>query len=275
MSDYSPVSGFNWQDLAQIEQTPTYTDFSQMSYAPGEGSFYDLAGVDPGYDYYGFTDAVSPSSYFQEPGLLDSISNSLGNLSAKDWASLGLGGLSLAGNFYENRQNRNLAKNQQKFAEQQLASGENADIAKTAALLNLIQNRQGIATSPESYEAVRRGSPLADIANRPIIDVGGRMGPAVANPQVKAATGGHIGALRLVQGGTGGQDDSVNARLSDGEYVFDADVVAALGDGNTQAGAAKLDRMRENIRAHKRSASSKSIPPKAKAPEQYLRGGKK
>jgi len=239
--------------------------YSAGDWMPMESAVYDFGA--------GELSPLNDSAWLYQPSILDSLG--LGGLSAKDWASLGLGGLSLAGNFYENRQNRNLAKNQQKFAEQQLASGENADIAKTAALLNLIQQRQGIATSPESYEAVRRGSPLSAIANRPIIDVGGRMGPAIANPRVKAATGGHIGALRLVQGGTGGQDDAVNARLSDGEYVFDADVVAALGDGNTEAGAAKLDRMRENIRSHKRSASPKNIPPKAKAPEQYLRGGKK
>lgn len=203
---------------------------------------------------------------YSDPSFWDSLSN----LSAKDWASLGLGGLSLIGNLYENRQNRNLSKNALKLQERTLASGENEDIAKTAALLNMIQARQGIATSPESYEAVRRGSPLSAIANRPIIDVGGRMGRVPVN----AATGGHVGALRLVQGGTGGQDDAVNARLSDGEYVFDADAVAALGDGNTEAGAAKLDKMRENIRAHKRSASPKKIPPKAKSLEQYLRGGK-
>ena len=80
---------------------------------------------------------------------------------------------------------------------------------------------------------------------------------------------------RYIKGGmSGGQDDNVNAMLSDGEYVMDADVVAALGDGNSDEGARKLDKMRENIRRHKRSASPKSIPPKAKNPEQYLKGTK-
>ena len=69
----------------------------------------------------------------------------------------------------------------------------------------------------------------------------------------------------------GGQEDNVNARLSHGEYVVDSDVVSALGDGNTEAGAAKLDHMRENVRAHKRMAGKKSIPPKAKSPEKYMR----
>ena len=55
---------------------------------------------------------------------------------------------------------------------------------------------------------------------------------------------------------------------------MDADVVAALGDGNTDAGAAKLDAMRENIRKHKRSAPPSKIPPKAKPVKAYLKGAK-
>ncbi|NBU88793.1 MAG: hypothetical protein EBS16_06235, partial [Betaproteobacteria bacterium] len=38
------------------------------------------------------------------------------------------------------------------------------------------------------------------------------------------------------------------ARLSSGEFVFDAATVAALGDGNNEAGAAKLNQLREAIR---------------------------
>lgn len=79
---------------------------------------------------------------------------------------------------------------------------------------------------------------------------------------------------RYVRGGTAGQEDKVQALLSDGEYVMDADVVSALGDGNNEAGAARLDKMRENIRSHKRSAPAGKIPPKAKSPEAYLKKGK-
>jgi hypothetical protein len=77
-----------------------------------------------------------------------------------------------------------------------------------------------------------------------------------------------------VRGGTTGQSDKVPAMLSDGEYVFDADSVAALGDGNNEAGAAKLDQMRQNIRAHKRSAPTHKIPPKAKTTQAYMKGAK-
>lgn len=79
----------------------------------------------------------------------------------------------------------------------------------------------------------------------------------------------------LVQGEGGGQDDMVPARLSPGEYVMDADTVSALGDGDNGAGADALDRMRENIRTHKRSAPAHKIPPKAHTPEHYLHAHKK
>lgn len=75
-------------------------------------------------------------------------------------------------------------------------------------------------------------------------------------------------------GPTKGQSDKIPALLSDGEYVVDADVVSALGDGNTEAGAAELDKMREAVRAHKRSAPNSSIPPKAKSPLSYMKKGK-
>jgi hypothetical protein len=62
--------------------------------------------------------------------------------------------------------------------------------------------------------------------------------------------------------------------LSDGEYVIDADTVAALGDGSSKAGAQILDKFREEIRRHKRSAPADRIPPKAKNPLAYLKSAK-
>lgn len=72
----------------------------------------------------------------------------------------------------------------------------------------------------------------------------------------------------------GGQADTVKALLSGGEYVMDADIVSSLGDGDTNAGAAKLDQMRQAVRKHKRSAPSGKIPPKAKSPLEYMKGAK-
>jgi hypothetical protein len=75
-----------------------------------------------------------------------------------------------------------------------------------------------------------------------------------------------------VKGRGDGQSDDIPAMLADGEYVFDADTVAALGNGSSDAGAKRLDEMREAIRKHKRSAPVDKIPPKAKSPLEYLKG---
>lgn len=74
-----------------------------------------------------------------------------------------------------------------------------------------------------------------------------------------------------LDGDTGGQDDLIDARLSDGEYVLDASTVSDLGDGNNSAGARKLDNFRRNIREHKRGGKV-TLPPRAKSLENYLRG---
>lgn len=78
----------------------------------------------------------------------------------------------------------------------------------------------------------------------------------------------------LINGEGGGQDDVVDIKAAPGEYVMDAEIVSALGDGNNKEGARKLDEMRVNIRKHKRTGGLTSIPPKAKAPEQYMKKGK-
>lgn len=113
-------------------------------------------------------------------------------------------------------------------------------------------------------------SPLVE-ANRVVHKASG--GGIMATPLMAAAGGDvpHKGS-HYVQGAGGGQDDLIDARLADGEYVFDADIVAALGDGSNKEGAKKLDSMREAIRKHKRSAPANKIPPKAKSPLAYMRG---
>lgn len=90
---------------------------------------------------------------------------------------------------------------------------------------------------------------------------------------VQAAHGGPLS--HYVQGGGTGRSDSIPAKLSDGEYVMDAETVALLGDGSSKAGAAKLDQFRANIRKQKGRALAKGkFSPDARAPEQYLMGGR-
>jgi hypothetical protein len=73
-----------------------------------------------------------------------------------------------------------------------------------------------------------------------------------------------------VKGRGDGQSDDIPAMLADGEYVFDADTVAQLGNGSSDAGAKLLDHFRESLREHKRSTPSDKIPPKA-SPLMYMK----
>jgi hypothetical protein len=77
-----------------------------------------------------------------------------------------------------------------------------------------------------------------------------------------------------VHGAGDGQSDDIPAMLADGEYVIDAETVAQIGNGSTKAGAQALDKFRESIRAHKRSAPVDKIPPKTKALTSYLKGAR-
>ena len=103
-----------------------------------------------------------------------------------------------------------------------------------------------------------------------------------------AKSGGALGALprhdgRLdfrhgahVAGDGDGQSDDIKAMLADGEFVFPADVVSALGNGSTKAGSDKLYEMMHAIRDRARSTGTKDLPPPAlKSPLDYLKKGSK
>lgn len=81
------------------------------------------------------------------------------------------------------------------------------------------------------------------------------------------ADGGHV------SGPGTGRSDSIEALLSDGEYVMDAETVALLGDGSLDAGAERLDQLRTNLRKHKGAALAKGkFSPAAKDPAAYIPG---
>ena len=72
----------------------------------------------------------------------------------------------------------------------------------------------------------------------------------------------------LIRGQTGGMDDMVDGvigsrervAVSPGEFIVPADVVAALGDGNTEKGGKELEKMMERTRMQK-YGSRKQPPP--------------
>jgi hypothetical protein len=90
----------------------------------------------------------------------------------------------------------------------------------------------------------------------------------------KLARGGPLSRIAYLARGSGsGRADTIDAKLSDGEYVIDAETVALLGDGSNQAGAKRLDEMRASIRAQKGKMLAKGkISPNARSPLTYLQG---
>ncbi len=104
---------------------------------------------------------------------------------------------------------------------------------------------------------------------------GGEYGYGAQNVDVSQAAPTVSAQGRYVKGPGTGRSDDIPARLSDGEYVIDAESVALLGDGSGNAGARRLDEMRQNLRKHKSQNLRKGgFSHKAKAPHQYMaRGG--
>jgi hypothetical protein len=79
---------------------------------------------------------------------------------------------------------------------------------------------------------------------------------------------------KYVEGKGDGTSDDIAAMLANGEYVFSADVVSALGNGSNKSGAQELDKMVQAIRARARSAPPDKLPPDAKSPLEYLKSSK-
>jgi hypothetical protein len=100
-----------------------------------------------------------------------------------------------------------------------------------------------------------------------------------SDPRVRVALGDEPPLRQFVSKGTGagGREDNIDAKLSENEYVIDAETVALLGDGSPEKGAKKLDVMRKQIRKHKgRALATGEISPNAKEGAlQYLAEGGK
>jgi hypothetical protein len=79
--------------------------------------------------------------------------------------------------------------------------------------------------------------------------------------------------MMMKKGGiSDGRADDIPALLSDGEYVIDAETVALLGNGSSEAGSKQLDHMRQQIRKQKGGALAKGhFSPDAKSPLAYFK----
>jgi hypothetical protein len=154
--------------------------------------------------------------------------------------------------------------------------------AKTPAQVQQVAAQQ---MSPEQKELWNRAVPrwdwgkLSADASAQGLDLGAyvaqnwdKLSGGGYDQPVAKARGGALNMMRLYAGGGSGRDDTIDAKLSDGEYVMDAETVAMLGDGSTKEGARRLDAMRSNLRTHKGKALAKGkFSPNAKSPLSYLK----
>ena len=118
-----------------------------------------------------------------------------------------------------------------------------------AASGGAISPLMGTGTRYGRYALGGMATPLMAAGGKPRVDF--RKGDAVTGPG-------------------DGQSDDIPAMLADGEFVFPADVVAAIGNGSTKAGSDKLYDMMHGIRKHARSTKPKDLPPEIKSPLDFL-----
>lgn len=105
------------------------------------------------------------------------------------------------------------------------------------------------AQFPDMVESITRRPTANDVVKKLLGDI---QSSGMANGGVLHRAGGS-----LVDGPGDGRSDHVvgsleepgDVRLSRGEYVVPADVVSALGQGSTEAGAERLNQMVEQWRA--------------------------
>ena len=113
--------------------------------------------------------------------------------------------------------------------------------------------------------------PGPNIGNQPRFDPGllPQLLPALTQAAgANFARGGYAGYAR---GAGSGRDDTIEALLSDGEFVMDAETVSLLGDGSNEEGARRLEELRQKLRKHKGKGLARGkFSPDAKRPEEYI-----
>ena len=158
-------------------------------------------------------------------------------------------------------------------------------------LMQVLSERMGgqePQPSPDRFYTYGEEDDIGDILGSRQYAQGGHVSPLMAAGGMAlpllAKEGGlptHKGGREDFKGGKhvagegDGQSDDIPAWLADGEFVFPADVVSALGNGSTKAGTDKLYEMMHNIRDRARSKGPKDLPPPAlKSPLDYLKSKK-
>lgn len=122
-----------------------------------------------------------------------------------------------------------------------------------------------------TYQPVEYSAPVAAAQGGSIGALNAQMPSYYRYGVMPMAMGGYAsGGLRSLK--HDGRSDHIPAMLSDGEYVIDAETVALLGNGSNEAGANRLEGMRQEVRKQKGKALAKGkFSSNAKSPLAYIK----
>lgn len=249
MTGYRDVLSTPEQNVLPSEQT-TYQQASDLMTAPGTGAYSNVPGI------------------YQELGIAPPTSAGLSSTNLGVNMATGTAAAAIATPFLL----ESLAKMQTPQQIQQAIQGATTNNPEYFNNLRL----NSWDWNDISQRAAAAGVPLGTYVAENWDDLTESVrytSPGGTEPVAKARGGALSKIAYLAQGAGTGREDKIEARLSDGEYVIDAETVAMLGDGSTKAGAAKLDAMRKKVRQHKGKALSRgNFSPNAKSPLAYLKG---
>jgi len=158
-----------------------------------------------------------------------------------------------------------------------MGSSKSAPPAVQSAIRNLSPTQQEYFNRPSivwDWDKLSADAASSNVSlDQFIAENWNRVSGGEYNKAPAMAQGGLNAMSRFVRGGGTGRSDEIDAKLSDGEYVIDAETVAMLGDGSSKAGAKRLDEMRAEIRKHKgKTLARGKFSPDAKSPLTYLKG---
>ena len=138
-----------------------------------------------------------------------------------------------------------------------------SDAASTGMSLAEFMNQNWGAISGGSYNTAQTNMPSDQVQK------------AARGGRSLASSGALSKMAYLAEGSGSGRADTIDAKLSDGEYVIDAETVALLGDGSTKEGARRLDMMRQQLRQQKgKQLARGKFSTSAKMPLAYLAGAR-
>jgi hypothetical protein len=210
---------------------------------------------------------TGPASTTSASGALGGLGGGIGNLlTSKNAIPLAIGALALASGF--------AGKKPSAAAQAAAAQNSAAQAAFNRPLASNVtfERAQVPITAAEAMQYGTRGGRQQFANNRLPAVAAARGGLSQAAPMMPPVRP----AGKQVKGPGDGRADTIPAYLSNDEYVMDAESVALLGNGSPDAGAKKLDQLREGLRAHKGKALARGkISPDAKDPHHYMKGGRK